>query len=88
MSALFGYPREDWFEQRSDKFEPMELEQYKMKKVLFELEGVSRHNQAEFDLGDLKVITRFEEETSDMGWLDARLQMNCEKVPALADRGL
>jgi hypothetical protein len=45
----------------------MEVEQYKMKKVLFELEGVSRHNQAEFDLGDLKVITRFEEETSDMG---------------------
>lgn len=66
MSDLFSYPREDWFEEHFDEFGPEGLEQYKLKKTLFQLAGVFQHNKAEFDLGDLKVIRWFELETSNI----------------------
>ncbi|KAI8582448.1 hypothetical protein K450DRAFT_227223 [Umbelopsis ramanniana AG] len=66
MSKLFTYPREDWSEQYLDEFRPDELDEYKFEKTLFQLAGVFQHNQAEFDLGDLEVLRRFEMELEDL----------------------
>jgi hypothetical protein len=66
MSNLFSYPREDWSEQYLDEFRPDELVAYKFEKTLFQLAGIFQHNQAEFDLGDLKVLRRFELESENM----------------------
>jgi hypothetical protein len=66
MSNLFTYPRENWYEEYLYQFRPSELDAYKFENTVFQLAGVFQHNQVEFDLGDLKVIRRFELESENM----------------------
>ncbi|KAG2177607.1 hypothetical protein INT44_008119 [Umbelopsis vinacea] len=63
MSNLFSFPRDDcWEDEDVADFTPDELDDYKYDNTMYQVAGVFQHNQAEFDLGDLKVLRPFEME--------------------------